>query len=286
MIKNKNIVVIIFILVLIFIIDFSMMFLFKMHPIFVIRGNIYIDGGSVEYYGLGYKVLQCKTLSGDNSIKIGLYNMKYSCNTNSSLSNTNFIIIDETKVCAEALELFYTDDYYNYYFPCIQSEYIYIKYDNGYKALVKEALMNNLVTIQQLEDKGLKIYKYNKFEVDVTESNNCEIKEIIKDVNKYDAPMPYSIYSYCLDDIRIIIDNNKYSLYESLSSSKISMDKIIAKLDYSSTYAQVIKKVYKDGGSVMYSTFTYSILKCNTLSGNKDYYIGKSDMEYEEGFCK
>ena len=58
-------------------------------PIFVIPVIRYRDGGSVEYYGLGYKVLKCRTLGGDNSIKIGFYNMKYSCDTKSLLLLNN-----------------------------------------------------------------------------------------------------------------------------------------------------------------------------------------------------
>ncbi|HHT38120.1 MAG TPA: hypothetical protein GXZ95_01740 [Mollicutes bacterium] len=45
-------------------------------PLFAIRVNAYYDGGSKEYYGLGYKVIECNTLSGDDSIHIGFYNIK------------------------------------------------------------------------------------------------------------------------------------------------------------------------------------------------------------------
>lgn len=51
-------------------------------PIFMIRTAIK-DGGSKEYYGLGYKVIKCNTLSGDKSISIGSWNLKYSCNNES-----------------------------------------------------------------------------------------------------------------------------------------------------------------------------------------------------------
>jgi nickel-dependent lactate racemase len=44
--------------------------------------------------------------------------------------------------------------------------------------------------------------------------------------------------------------------------------------------------IYKDGGSRQYSNSEISILMCNTVSGNRDVYIGVSDMGYDTTFCK
>ena len=44
--------------------------------------------------------------------------------------------------------------------------------------------------------------------------------------------------------------------------------------------------MYKDGGSIMYKNNDIAILKCNTVSGNKDIYIGKSNLRYESDYCK
>lgn len=102
--KKKTIsLIVIGILFLIILMDFSLMLIFNTGPLFAIRGDIYKDGGSREYYGIGYKVLKCKTLSGDNSIKIGFYNMKYSCNTSKiekkelENNNNNDNAIDNSK---------------------------------------------------------------------------------------------------------------------------------------------------------------------------------------------
>ena len=48
-------------------------------PIFAKPLDGYWDGGSVVYYGVGYKILKCHTLSGDESMYFGFYNMKYQC---------------------------------------------------------------------------------------------------------------------------------------------------------------------------------------------------------------
>ena len=46
-------------------------------PIFCISLGGYSDGGTVEYFGLGYKVIAFSRLSGYNEIKIGTWNMQY-----------------------------------------------------------------------------------------------------------------------------------------------------------------------------------------------------------------
>ena len=43
-------------------------------------------------------------------------------------------------------------------------------------------------------------------------------------------------------------------------------------------------KIYKD--KTDYTNAGLTLIKCNTLDGNKDIYIGPKDMEYQESFCK
>ena len=79
----------------------------------------------------------------------------------------NFTIIDNTEVCDQALEKFYEDDKYEYYFPCIKSGNVLIhfgKYFSGEEMQmpVKEALTKKYVTIEQLQEKGLKFYTKDK----------------------------------------------------------------------------------------------------------------------------
>ena len=48
-------------------------------PIFCIKNSAgtYMDGGTVEYFGLGYKVIDFNTLAGFDDIKIGTWSMDY-----------------------------------------------------------------------------------------------------------------------------------------------------------------------------------------------------------------
>lgn len=91
------------------------------------------------YYGLFYKGINY-----ENYIKIGSYFMKN--------NKKNFQIIDNTKVCDQTLEKFYSDNKYNYYFNCIKSANVNIIYKNK-KYNIKEALNNKIINIDDLKNR-------------------------------------------------------------------------------------------------------------------------------------
>ena len=75
---------------------------------------------------------------------------------------TDIQIIDATFSCVEAPEKFYEDKKYIYSFPCIQSKSVYVKFENGNKMLVVDALNQEKVTIDELIEAGLKVRKNTK----------------------------------------------------------------------------------------------------------------------------
>lgn len=77
-------------------------------------------------------------------------------------ANQKLEIIDATLNCAQSLEEFYEDDKYIYLFPCVKSNSVYVKFENGNKMLVVDALEENKVTIKELLKAGLKVYKKEK----------------------------------------------------------------------------------------------------------------------------
>lgn len=76
--------------------------------------------------------------------------------------NSDIKIIDATYNCFSTLEKFYEDDNYIYYFPCIKSDSVYVKFPNGNKMLVVDALADEKVTISKLISAGLKVKKEKK----------------------------------------------------------------------------------------------------------------------------
>lgn len=95
--------------------------------------------------------------------------------------------------------------------------------------------------------------------------------------DKYD----YDIYSYC-GTVDIIIDGKQMSLREALINNKITMSDILEKAEKDKADKFIWGDFYLDGGSAVYLYNDYSIIKLNTLDGNKDCYIGNISMDIGE----
>lgn len=63
---------------LLIIFDLFLITRFEVGPLFAIRTETYDDGGTKEYYGLGYKVIKYKVLNGREGMVLGGYSLKYS----------------------------------------------------------------------------------------------------------------------------------------------------------------------------------------------------------------
>jgi len=135
---------------------------FNSSPIFAkLTIQVKCPGGARIYYGLGYKIIECNRQTGEKNFYIGSYNLEDKCNCWTMNPNPeDYIIVDETEMCAEALEEIYTDDKYKYYLPCISSANIYIKYNDGNKINIKDVLEQKILTIDELIEKGLQVHKY------------------------------------------------------------------------------------------------------------------------------
>ena len=71
-------------------------------------------------------------------------------------------IIDATFSCVQVKEKFYEDNKHIYSFPCVKSNSIYVKFENGNKMLIVEALNSDAVSIDELINAGLEVYIENK----------------------------------------------------------------------------------------------------------------------------
>ncbi|WP_259473520.1 hypothetical protein [Clostridium estertheticum] len=78
--KKRNIIIgaILIIVLTFFITDFCLSKANK-SPVFAIPTVMYKDGGSIEYYGLGYKVIKYSNITGSEiKINFGTWFMKFS----------------------------------------------------------------------------------------------------------------------------------------------------------------------------------------------------------------
>lgn len=77
--KIMNIVFIAIIAILAIVtIDLVCVFKFHVGPFFAVRTNVYKDGGTKVYYGLGYKVIKYHQTEGKQGTKVGFWTMPYS----------------------------------------------------------------------------------------------------------------------------------------------------------------------------------------------------------------
>lgn len=73
----RIILVVLSILVVLAIIDIICVTKFQKGPFFAIPVHKFDDGGTTEYYGLGYKVIKYKQVQGRRDIELGTWSLKY-----------------------------------------------------------------------------------------------------------------------------------------------------------------------------------------------------------------
>lgn len=110
----------------------------------------------------------------------------------------------------------------------------------------------------------------NNFNIDNKEECECHNPELLVSLDDK------NIYTYCIKNPTIKIDNKKVKLKEYIKNNK-AINEIIDTLK--------LEDILKDGGTKIYKG-DITLIKCNTLDGNKDIYIGNKNMEFKENFCK
>ena len=154
----KIILVLIILVILSILIDLVCIFTIN-RPLFAIQTNKDIQ----VYKGLFFDAYNCLEYSIPQIKRKGV---KFSCSTlkvnigSLKIVDTTLNIKDFT--CAEALEEFYEDDTYKYYYSCIKSKYVIVKYENGYEETVSSALKNKTIRIEDLDRYNINYIKYEK----------------------------------------------------------------------------------------------------------------------------
>ena len=159
----KIFLVIIGIIILSIIIDMICIFSIN-RPIFAIKDDC--DCLYSIYRGLFYDTYNCPEYSVS---QIKAKGTKFSCADVGADIGDVIDIIDTSKnldfICPEALEEFYSDDNYTYYWSCIKNTYVIVIYESGFEETVSNALKNGTITISDLDRYGISYIKYKKYNV-------------------------------------------------------------------------------------------------------------------------
>ena len=117
---------------------------------------------------------------------------------------------------------------------------------------------------------------------DITFSNidNCNKKPqlLLKKDN-------VNIYTYCIDNIKININNKSVDLKSYIKKNKNAIDNIIEFLPFKTFETEMLTN-YAGEKFETDKNGTLSLLKCHTYDGNEDVYIGNVKMEFKNNFCK
>ena len=261
-------------------------------PIFCIQNpaGVIKDGGTIEYFGLGYKVIDFHTLAGFDDIKIGTWLMDYND------------FQEEIKEYEKRFEEEMRNEEYSFFGKVIESTSKYIIVEpNENEGIRKSAdkisiglgenndALYEIGTNVKITYDGTVMESYpaqiNATKIELKSADNFEI--VFKERQQTDSynriyaildksetdKYNYSIYAY-EGSVNIVIDEQEYTLREALLENKITMEEIIAKAN--KDLPDAIS--YDDGGSIEYHYENYTIIKFHTLDGNRDVYIGTKNM--------
>lgn len=134
----------------------------------------------------------------------------------------------------------------------------------------------------QVKATKIELKSVENFEIffyDKQPQSDIKLHKIVNknETDKYD----YDVYVYD-GSVNISIDGTEHSLKEALLENKITMNQIIEKANQDEKDGIVKVNMYQDGGSMEYHYDKYTIIKCHTLDGNRDVYIGNKDLNINE----
>ncbi len=104
------------------------------------------------------------------------------------------------------------------------------------------------------------------------------LKQIANNRDFDENASDYNLYNYGLHDVYVTVDGDTLPLIEALKYGKVTIDGIIAECNRLSSIGEIQSEQYKDGGSILFDFGDFKILKYHTIEGNRDVYIGTSDM--------
>ena len=131
---------------------------------------------------------------------------------------------------------------------------------------MKEAIVRLLIIAIVLGITGCS--SKNDFNIEYKNQNECNEPKLLLSKDGR------NIYTYCLENITIEMKDRKAELKSYIEDNSNAINKIIDTLKLEDTLM--------DGGTQIYIT----LIKCNTVDGNKDIYIGNDNMKFKQNFCK
>ena len=94
-----------------------------------------------------------------------------------------------------------------------------------------------------------------------------------------------NIYTYCINNIKVNVNNKLIDLKSYIKKNKNAIDNIIEFLPFKTFETETVTN-YAGERFEIDKNGTLALLKCHTYDGNEDVYIGNIKMGYKNNFCK
>ena len=184
---------------------------------------------------------------------------------------TTYMIVEpnedeEERRTADKIQINYGVDHIDYLYGIGRKVII------NYTGYIKETYPAQINTDNILTD------GYKEFKLSVKKSNNKNKIKILNNQELYKWNSEFDLYYYGLDEVNIFVDDKTMSLEQALRSGKMTIDGILAKANQDVSEGIIQTEVYKDGGTTEWYYEDYTIIKCHSLDGNRDVYIGIPEM--------
>ncbi len=134
-------------------------------------------------------------------------------------------IEDRCEETAKIVETFYSDENYDYQFSSAKSSCMYVIIDKK-EYLVKEALENNIITIEEVAQAGLIFYKEPKSTDDssLKIEDRCDVTSQVMETFYSDENYDYQFSSQKSGCTYAILNNKEYPIKEALESKLITIE--------------------------------------------------------------
>ena len=126
-------------------------------------------------------------------------------------------------------------------------------------------------------------YNTNSLDIDLKVSSENNDKNInFKEYLKFDNRTIYLAEN--VSELFIVENKNQTSLKKYIINSTESVDKSIENI----TNLLNKQSILKDGGTIIFKNKdkNMTLIKCNTIDGNKDIYIGDYNLNFKSNMCK
>ena len=153
----------------------------------------------------------------------------------------------------------------------------FVKEENLIQIIIKRSDMSS-----DVQDE-VELFEYKLQNTDYIENNHIYYAQR-KDmgVDKINSEEEFNIYVVG-GNVTIAKNNEEAKDFsEAIEAKYISIDEILEQAEVDSKYGVCRRGFYSDGGTIEYSYQDYTLIKANTLAGNKDFIIAPPNMIWSE----